>query len=38
VVGETGGDALAVRAGAEAFSAPLAELRAAHSELERFFP
>jgi hypothetical protein len=33
-----GGDALVVRIGGEGLSVPLTELRAAHAELERFFP
>jgi phosphoribosylformylglycinamidine synthase II len=38
VFGEVGGDALVVRIGGEGLSVPLTELRAAHAELERFFP
>jgi hypothetical protein len=39
VLGTVGGDALVVRGGEdELVSVPLSELRAAHAELERFFP
>src|SRR4051812_10566604 len=38
VVGEIGGETLAVRIAGSEISVPLAELRGAHSELERLFP
>jgi phosphoribosylformylglycinamidine synthase len=38
VLGRVGGDALSVRTSAGELSVPLAELRAAHAELDRFFP
>jgi hypothetical protein len=38
VFGEVGGDALAVRIAGHEVAVGLAELRAAHAELGRFFP
>jgi hypothetical protein len=38
VVGEVGGDALSVAVAGQSLSLRLAELRLAHSELERLFP
>jgi hypothetical protein len=38
VLGEVGGDALSVRIAGYDVALGLAELRAAHGELERFFP
>jgi hypothetical protein len=38
VLGEVGGDALSVRIAGHEVAVGLAELRAAHADLERFFP
>jgi phosphoribosylformylglycinamidine synthase len=38
IFGQVGGDALSVEIAGQSMSVPLAELAAAHAELERFFP